>query len=448
MQAPSEVTNQAQESTTDLLAAVGDLLPESRVSVSFSAGTTIFTEGELGDCAYLVESGSLRMSRTLNGRDRTLAMIGPGNLVGEVALLGNGERIDTVVAATDAELLVVTRDQVDRELRSCPPLARLLLRVLLERLDLMTRIEQADDEATIASEAADPSFDGQDTTQVKVVHAVRLERQLREALSLGEFEVYYQPVVSIKGRKLVGFEALVRWNRPEVGVVAPVEFIWLAEQSGIIVPLGAFVLAEAADFANDMRKRLDAAGLSIAAPFVSVNVSPRQLENEASVTRLLDVLSTAGVTDQAIKLEITESVLLENPEASAEALKRIKATGVTLAVDDFGTGYASLSYMPRYPLDTLKIDRSFVQEIEDPGNLEVIRSMVVLARGLGMDIVAEGVETTSQLEKLAELDCDNGQGYLFARPMQRRKAMRMVKRAVSGRMQRPTDVTRVIAARP
>lgn len=439
------MTNQAQESTTDLLSAVGELLPESRASVSYDAGTTIFSEGDVGECAYLVESGSLRMSRSLNGRDRTLAVVGPGNLVGELALLGQGERPVTVVAATDAELLVVTREQIDRELRACPPLARLLLRVMLERLDLITRFERADDETMMEAEAADPGFAGQDTTQVKVVHAVRLERQLREALSQDEFEVYYQPVVSIKGRKLVGFEALVRWNRPEVGVVPPAEFIWLAEQSGLIVPLGAFVLAEAAEFANSMRQRIDAAGLSIAAPFISVNVSPRQLESEGSVTRLLEVLSEAGVNQRAIKLEITESVLLENPEAAAEALRRIKATGVTLAVDDFGTGYASLAYMPRYPLDTLKIDRSFVQDIEDQGNLQVIRSMVVLARGLGMDIVAEGVETQGQLDKLAELDCDHGQGYLFAKPMRRSKAMRMVKRAVRGRMQRPADVTRVIS---
>jgi len=242
---------------------------------------------------------------------------------------------------------------------------------------------------------------------------VEAERELRHAVARGHLTLHYQPVVELTGARIVGVEALVRWEHPELGTIGPAEFIGLAEETGLILDIGRWALRESA--------RQGAAWQRFAAPGgsfkVAVNVSARQLE--PGLPRFVhDLLAESGLPGHALTLEMTESVLMDRTDEVVALLGHLKTMGVRVAVDDFGTGYSSLSYLSRFPVDVLKIDRSFVQHVaERSGEGELVATIVALGRSLRLDTVAEGIETTAQRAALEELGCTHGQGYLFARPM-------------------------------
>jgi diguanylate cyclase (GGDEF)-like protein len=236
----------------------------------------------------------------------------------------------------------------------------------------------------------------------------RLEADLRCALADGQFELYYQPLVDAATQRLTGFEALLRWNHPTRGKISPSEFIALAEEIGLIRPIGAWVLQRAcADAA------LWPAPLKIA-----VNLSPVQFRRGNLVAEVEQALAESGLKAQRLELEITESVMLQQNEATLGILHRLRALGARISMDDFGTGYSSLSYLHRFPFDKIKIDQSFVRNLtRDKGSLEIIRAVVGLGRALNMEILAEGVETPEQLRLLQAEGCDELQGYLFSCPL-------------------------------
>jgi len=240
----------------------------------------------------------------------------------------------------------------------------------------------------------------------------RLANDLRHAADRSEFVVYYQPKVDLASQRIVGFEALVRWNRPGYGLVQPNDFILAAERSGAIVPIGRYVLERAC---------LDMAQLRKAFPSleVSVNVSGRQLAEPDLVEQVRECIESAGLDPTALRLEITETFLVEDPEKALGMLTRLRGMGVGLKLDDFGSGYSSLDYLRRFPFDTLKVDRSFVSGLNSGHeNTEIVRLIAGLARSLNMDMVAEGIETQAQLEWLKNLGCRFGQGYWFSRPVE------------------------------
>ncbi len=246
------------------------------------------------------------------------------------------------------------------------------------------------------------------------VYLLQLETDLRRALEKEEFQLYYQPIVSLENGELAGFEALVRWQHPERGMISPAEFIGMAEENGFILPLGQWVLEQACRQLVQWQWQSPANRTL----FMSVNLSARQMAQTKLVDQIKQVLDDTNLDPQYLKLEITESAVMENAEMAVTVLKQLKALGVQLSVDDFGTGYSSLSYLHRFPLDTLKIDRSFVSRIgEADENGEIVRTIVTLAENLGMHVVAEGIETLRQLSELRNLNCRYGQGYLFARPL-------------------------------
>ncbi len=248
----------------------------------------------------------------------------------------------------------------------------------------------------------------------QAVALLQLETDLRRALDRGEFLLRYQPIVSIVANRVVGFEALLRWQRPENGLVLPAEFIPVAEETGIIVPLGRWVLWEACRQAAGWRQR----GGPWADISVSVNLSAKQLLQPDLVADVADALATTGLEPSALRLEITESVIVGNAEQMVQMLSRLRELNVQLYMDDFGTGYSSLSYLHRFQIDTLKIDRSFVSAMGDRGeNSEIVRTIVTLARNLGIDVIAEGVETPEQLAQLRALGCLQVQGFLFSAPV-------------------------------
>ena len=242
--------------------------------------------------------------------------------------------------------------------------------------------------------------------------ALRLESDLREAIQRREFVVYYQPKVDLRSGGIEGFEALVRWQRPGHGVVMPGDFIGMAENTGLIIDIGKQVLDRACQDTAELRN-------SDPQVTVSVNISGRQFAQPDLVGQIYDALVKSGLPASALRLELTETVFVEDSRAASQVLQRLHETGVGLKLDDFGTGYSSLSYLHQLPFDTLKIDRAFVSRLgSGPESLAIVRAIVALAKSLHMSVVAEGIETEEQLRLLRELGCDAGQGFWFSRPLE------------------------------
>ncbi|HEX8652255.1 MAG TPA: EAL domain-containing protein [Pyrinomonadaceae bacterium] len=248
----------------------------------------------------------------------------------------------------------------------------------------------------------------------RAINLLQLETDLRKAIEHQEFFIQYQPIVDLDNFNLRGFEALVRWRHPERGFISPIDFIPVAEETGMIIQIGEWVLREACR----QIKRWQVVFPSDPPLFISVNLSGKQFTQVDLIHEVAYILSETKIDPHSLKLEITESMVMENIEAATEMLEELRALGVQLSIDDFGTGYSSLSYLHRFPIDTLKIDRSFVTQMsENNENAEIVRTIVMLAQNLGMDVVAEGVETNEQLALLRKLGCENGQGYFFSKPL-------------------------------
>lgn len=249
----------------------------------------------------------------------------------------------------------------------------------------------------------------------QAVRRLQLEADLVRALERGEFTLHYQPIVSLSDGRLAGFEALARWHHPQEGMVSPTKFIPVAEETGLIVQLGEWALREACRAArrwHDLHPR----GPS---PWVSVNLSIRQFVRQDLPEKVRAILEETGLPPENLRLELTESAVMENVEVAIDILRRVHALGVRLSLDDFGTGYSSLSYLHRFPINTLKVDRAFVQRMEDGGeNAEIVRTVATLAKALRMEVVAEGVESARQAAALKSLGCQLGQGYFFSRPLE------------------------------
>jgi diguanylate cyclase (GGDEF)-like protein/PAS domain S-box-containing protein len=243
----------------------------------------------------------------------------------------------------------------------------------------------------------------------------QLDADLRKALASGELDLYYQPLVALHDRAVLGYEALLRWRHPERGMVPPAQFIPVAEETGLIVPLGEWVLREACAAAAHWPDGL----------ILAVNLSPMQLKRNL-LTAVTNALAAAGLPPQRLELEITEAALLHDDHATISILHQLRQLGVRIAMDDFGTGYSSLSYLRKFPFDKIKIDRSFVNDLLDENSVAIVHAIVELAGSLKMTTIAEGIETEEQLIKLRAIGCVEGQGYLFGRPLPEQEALRLL----------------------
>ncbi len=260
-----------------------------------------------------------------------------------------------------------------------------------------------------------------------------MEQDLRKALPGGEFELHYQPVVNLASKEISGFEALIRWNHPTRGLISPATFIPLAEEIGFIVPLGEWVIRQACATAAQWPDNLH----------VAVNISAIQFRSPGLMQVIVSALAASGLAPTRLEIEITESVLLHNKEATLAVLHQLRALGIRIAMDDFGTGYSSLTYLQSFPFDKIKIDRSFVKNInEDSSSLTIVRAVAALANGMGMTATAEGVETAEQLHSIASEGCTEMQGFLFSRPL---PAAEIERQFLSGRVSREVQ-ERIVAA--
>jgi len=249
------------------------------------------------------------------------------------------------------------------------------------------------------------------TMHDRVVERLELRAELQRALELGQFEIYYQPVVHLDHRADYGVEALLRWNHPERGQISPAQFIPLAEETGLIVPIGRWVIFEACEQGALLHERYPRKPPLT----ISVNLSVKQLQSESIIDDVREALRLTGIDPSTLVLEITETVMMADPDMASDRLDELKELGVRIAMDDFGTGYSSLSYLSRLPVDILKMDRSFLASGDTDSGLAA--AIIAIGDRLGLEVVAEGIEEPEQIGTLRDLGCELGQGFLFARPM-------------------------------
>jgi EAL domain-containing protein (putative c-di-GMP-specific phosphodiesterase class I) len=256
-------------------------------------------------------------------------------------------------------------------------------------------------------EVSDPAM------HASAVKRLSLETDLRRALDQGEFRVYYQPIVSLQTEKIIGFEALTRWQRPE-GVLSPIEFITVAEETGLIVQMNRQLLREAC-----LQLRAWQTEFPSTVPLtLSVNITSREFAMPDLTSEIKKSIDLTGVDPSCLHFEIIETIAMGDAEKSGHVLAQLKALGVRLSIDDFGTGYSSLSRLRRIPVDTLKIDRAFISNMDrDRENREIVRAIILLAHNLGLKVVAEGTETEEHINLLKEFNCEMAQGYLYSRPI-------------------------------
>jgi EAL domain-containing protein (putative c-di-GMP-specific phosphodiesterase class I) len=360
----------------------------------------LFAEGDHGDCAYVIESGQLEVFRTHKRKRKVLALLGPGEVIGEMAVIDHGPRTATAVARKTTRLRLITRDHLESKVDAADPLIRVMLRLILQRY-----------RATVAGKRA--SRGRTDETRKAALSRLRFAQEIEQGLEREQFMLHYQPIVGLDGLDIVGFEALVRWSHPARGMVPPSEFVPVMEEGELIQRLGRWVLKSACAAV----KRLNARRKGGTPLFMCVNLSGRELVDPRVVDHIHDALRTAGVAPQALRIEMTESALVSNLDFAVSVISRCRAMGVQVAVDDFGTGYSSLNYLRHFAVDTLKIDRSFVRPVNtEENNRQILRTIRDLAHALKMTIVAEGVEDVGQMRMLRDLGLEHAQGYLFSRP--------------------------------
>ena len=252
---------------------------------------------------------------------------------------------------------------------------------------------------------------------------LHLESNLRKAINQQEFIVHYQPIIDLSDGKIAGFEALVRWQHPQYGMISPQSFIPIAEETGLIIPIDRWVLQQACHQLRLWHQEK----LTDYPLFISVNLSARQFAQLDLIDQIDQILTETQLNPQCLKLEITESAIMDNVNFAAVILQKLRERSIGLSIDDFGTGYSSLSYMHSFPVSSLKIDRSFVQRLDgNPENLGLIPAIISIAKTMGMSAIAEGIETTQQLNQLKTLGCDFGQGYLFSKPVEAQRATELI----------------------
>jgi EAL domain-containing protein (putative c-di-GMP-specific phosphodiesterase class I) len=372
----------------------------------FSRGQLIFKHGDAGDCAYLVEEGTVEVLVMQPDGEHRVALIGKGELFGEMSLIDFQPRTATVRAIETTVLVPIPRKLMEGLLEQSDPILRHLLLVILERY----RNRNDSTSLTGASGIISPEQTRRRSiTKGEATHKLSLAHGIKRAIARDEFQLYYQPICTLAEGRVAGFEALIRWHHPTDGVMQPNEFLWIAEQTGLIHEVCLWTLDRACKDWIILRQYTDDES-----PFVSVNLSASQLNNEMLVEDVKSIMLSQHMKAKEMKLELTETVMVEHPEIALKIMRRLIGLGCSLALDDYGSGHSGLRHLQRYPLDTLKIDSAFVEPIlESAQSLEIVRSSIALAHSLDMIVVAEGVEADKVRLKLLEMGCEYGQGWYF-----------------------------------
>ncbi len=380
--------------------------------IELRAGDVIFREGDAPTSAFLIESGSIVIEARVANGDIELGRLGAGDLLGEMGVLDSSPRTASARALTDAVLIAIDAEQLNERLCAADPVIRALLRGQLQRYRSALSALRGDADSPAGSTR--PVKTDARAEDADAIDKIRLETQLREALTGGGLEVRYQPLLEIANARIAGYEALIRWVHPTRGAVSPAEFIRLAEETSLIVPVGYHVFTEVA---RTLALITEAAPAT--PPFVAVNVSARQLEEPLFLDQLVAIAETAGAPLSAIKIEVTESLTLDVDRVAA-LIGRAHSLGMTVALDDFGTGFSNLGHLHRLCFDTVKLDQGFVRQMLDhPRVHAIVQAIAAMIAALDADMVAEGVETAAQLDALRAIGCRYAQGWLVGKPLDR-----------------------------
>ncbi|TAL28623.1 MAG: EAL domain-containing protein [Alphaproteobacteria bacterium] len=388
---------------------------QSSTKRQFKKGEILIREGERGECAYVIETGNVEILVQREGQPIQIGIRGPGSLIGEMAMIDDKPRTATVRAVDDCDVLEITREDFSRRVDAADPVLKMVMRVITTRYrDMIGRTETirfVPSPATEASENAEAFHD-------IALSTIKIHNELKMALQRGELMLFYQPIIDLARMKIAGFEALMRWKHPVKGMISPGIFIPVAEESGLILDLSRFALEVSCDAALKLQAAASPALTGPDPVFVGVNFSVKDFAEGNLFTHMRDTLAKKGVAAPQIHLEITESLLMEAPEAAKAELEKCREIGLNVSIDDFGSGYSSLSYLHYFPIDTLKIDQSFIRSMTThPASLVLVKSIIGLARNLGMKVIAEGIETVKEASILSGMGCDYVQGYWFAKPM-------------------------------
>jgi EAL domain-containing protein (putative c-di-GMP-specific phosphodiesterase class I) len=382
----------------------------SDTSIRLQSGEVLFREGDPPTTAFILEEGQVEIRATQRGRQVVLAVLGPGAIVGEMAVIDEAPRTATAVALGPCRLIALDRSQIAERIAQSDPVIRALLQGTLQRYrSALAALQGRREGVAPATVAAAEEAAG--------VNKMRLESQLREALQTGGLDVRYQPLLQVASGKVAGFEALVRWTHPERGPVSPAEFVALAEETSLIVPVGEYVFDTACAAA---RAFIEAAGRPL---FVAVNVSARQLREPGLLERVIARVDGAGLPRGSIKIEITESQAMD-PVLMQGFIALCHDHGLKVALDDFGTGYSHLTQLHLLPFDTVKVDQAFVRTmLSDRRSMAIVETVVAMAKALGAETVVEGIESEAELEVLRRLGCDYAQGWLVGKPQTREELL-------------------------
>ena len=382
----------------------------------FNIQELVFRWGDPGDSAYVIEEGCVEVLSGHGPEQRRIAILTEGAMFGEVALLDRQPRTASVRALVPTRLIRIDRSHVEELLLRSDSVIQYLMHLLLARFrsthdaaGLQQRLAATD---ALESTAANTALD----IHKAAVRTLTLAQDLSDAIDRQQLELFYQPLIAFDQLTLVGYEALIRWNHPSLGLISPAEFIPLAEKTGLIHRIGQWVLQRAvADWAelrpfcvaNDRHK-----------PFMSINLSAPELAGGDIVAAVLASLAQHGMDPQELRIELTETIIIQNMADVAATLHRLRALGIGIALDDFGTGYAGLDYLQALPFTCLKIDKTFVQQVnQSERSVHIIKAALELARSIGLSTIAEGIEDAQIGAQLSALGCSHAQGYHYGKPM-------------------------------
>ena len=368
------------------------------------AGEVLYRQGDPTDCAWLVESGQVELVSVHGRRTTRHGVLGAGELIGELGLLDGAPRSATATARTDSVLLAIEREQFMERLQAGDPILRTLVDSLLQRIRGLV--------ASLPADAEMPSEDVpcDDPVERLGIDKIRLEAQLRDALSSGELEVRYQPIYDIAAARVAGYEALVRWELPGSGPVSPAQFIQLAEETSLIVPVGEYVLDKVIGVLQALRD-----GGADPLPSIAVNLSARQLVEPGMARQIVARAERARLPAGALKLEVTESRMLDYAPVAA-VMRHCREQGLPFALDDFGTGYSNLTHLHALDFEFIKVDQAFARHMFDGERaMAMVEAIVNMAHAIGAKVICEGVETRQQLDRLRQMGVEYAQGYLIGK---------------------------------
>lgn len=398
---------------------------EEKSQKIFKPGEVIMRQGEYGKKAYIVENGKIEIIiADPSGKERVVGTRGPNTIIGEMSLIDNAPRTATIRALEECTVLEISKDDFTRRLNNADPVIRMATQVIMTRYrDMLNRINESHEDNNLLSvETLELIY----AEKTNAIEQIRIANEFEEAFDKnnGEITLHYQPIVDLMNGEIIGFESLMRWFHPDKGYIPPNVFIPVIEENGQIIEASSWAFDKACNalknIQEDTQYHRDL--------HVSVNFSNEDFSSPDFIDNIYNTLSTTDVKSNRVHLEITERLLIAQPKRAKEALDMCHEAGMGIAIDDFGTGYSSLNYLSAYPINTLKIDQSFVRGMDsDERLLSLVRSIITLGKNMDMHIIAEGVETLHEAQLLKAMGCNFVQGFFFAKPMSEHDVIAFIK---------------------